>query len=95
MSFHAEKLKSALIELTAEFLNRRATPQSLITVLDCELRSDGHEAQLVVSVFPPDQGATALAFLKRQRGDLREYLQTKVRGGAIPRVDFVLASSDK
>jgi ribosome-binding factor A len=95
MSIRDEKLKSILIQLSAEFLNRHATPQSLITVMDCELEDDSKRAKIIVSVFPPDQGKTALAFLKRQRSDLHNHLEKNLRAGRIPLVDFALASGDK
>lgn len=95
MSIRDERLRSILIKLAAEFLNRHATPQSLITVMDCELIDDAKQAKIIVSVFPPDQGQTALAFLKRQRRDLHDHLEKNLRAGRLPMVDFVLASGDK
>lgn len=80
-----------MVELSAEFLNRVASKQSLITVTDCELSSDRSKATIKVSVFPPDQGKTALAFLKRERSDLHEYLEKHLRG-RLPLVDFALVS---
>jgi ribosome-binding factor A len=95
MSIHDEKLKSAIIKLAAEFLNREASKQSLITVTDCEFIGDNQECVIIVSVFPPDQGKTALAFLKRKRIELRDYLRANLRAGRLPRVDFTLASGDE
>ncbi len=95
ISFRNEKLKSAIIRLSAEFLNREASKQSLITVTDCEFVGDNQACTIIVSVFPPDQGKTALAFLKRKRIELRDYLRANLRAGRLPRVDFTLASGDK
>lgn len=94
MSIRDERLKSALCELSAEYLNRVATSQSLITVTGCDLSGDAREGTIFVSVFPPDQGQTALAFLKRKRGEVRDYLEKRLRAGRLPRIDFSLAREE-
>lgn len=94
MSFHRERLRRTLMELSATFLTRAASPQSLITVNDCELSADNRLAKITVSVFPPEQGTAAMGFLRRRREDLRDYLKERLRVGRLPRLRFVLTGPD-
>src|SRR5690349_14712298 len=89
-----ERLEEALRETAAEFLNREAGRQSMITVTRAELREDGRRGAVYLSVFPAAEEAAAVEFANRRRGDFVAYFKKRVRA-AVPHVEFLLDMGEK
>lgn len=79
----------------AEFLQRESSRVSLITVTDVKLSKDGKIASILVTVLPEHKQPEAVAFLKRMRGEFREYFMAKVRMGRVPTFDFDIDYGEK
>ena len=95
MNHRRERLLSSLQRLTAEFLERQAGGQSLITVTGLELSSDGRQATVLVSVFPEAREAAALDFANRQQAELRQYIKDHLQLRQLPRFHFGLDEGEK
>ncbi len=95
MSRHNERLVAELKRLAAEFLQRVAGPQSMITVTDCLLSADGQHATILFSVLPEERERAALGFAQRQRGDFVRYVHEHLRAGHLPQVRFALDEGEK
>jgi ribosome-binding factor A len=87
----ADQLKQA----AATFINTWSNRRSLITVTDVELSRTLDRATFFVSVFPEDAEGPALGFLKRKRGECREYLKTHVPMRQLPHVEFAIDVGEK
>lgn len=96
MSQHRrERLISSLERLTAEFLQRQAGAQSLITVTGFELSPDAKRATVMLSVFPDHRGPAATAFANRQGSELRQYIKENLKLRQLPSFDFIIDEGEK
>ncbi len=95
MSIKHEKAREALSHLAAEFIQRNSGGQSMITLTGSHLSSDEKRMILFISVLPKEKEEQALSFLKRQRGELREYIKGKVKIQRIPFLDVVIDEGEK
>jgi ribosome-binding factor A len=82
------KVKSIISIAAAEFIERESNGRSLITVTDIRLFNRGKSATILVSVLPETATEGALEFLKRQRGEFREYIKKHTRLMMLPFFDF-------
>lgn len=87
---HDEKLKQALMHAAAEFISTVSNRTSLITVTDIKVGHKANHATIFISVLPQSAEATALDFLKRQRGEMREFIGQKVALRQVPFLDIDL-----
>ena len=90
-----EKVYDAIKKTAAEFLQRESSYVSLITVTDVKLSKDGKNASVLFTVLPEHKEPEAIAFLKRKRGEFREYFMSKIRMGRVPTFDFDLDRGEK
>jgi len=95
MNFKLEKGTQALRDAAAEFVSRESNRTSLITVTSLSLSSDFSKATVMVSVYPETGEKEALDFLKRKRGELRNYLGKRIKTKRIPFVDFEIDRGEK
>ncbi len=95
MANRSEKLQEALRTTAAEFLGREAGPQSLITVTGSRLSQDGRSGVIYITVLPEDAEAAALEFANRNRKELAEFFETRIRGAQMPRVEFAIDRGEK
>ena len=86
----SEQVNELIAHHAADFLARESNHESLITVTRSELSSDFRHITIFLSVLPESQSEKALAFSKRVRSDLREYLKAHTKLHPIPTVDFEL-----
>ena len=93
--FKDEKLKDQIRKWAAEFLHRESNGASLITVTDVKLSPDAKEATVLFTVWPEDKQATALEFARRQLGDFRDFMTTKVETGRMPFFHFDIDRGEK
>ena len=76
-------------EAAATFVQEFSNKTSLITVTRVELRGDGKQAKIYVTVLPAEKEAEAVEFLKRKRSEMYAYLKDKARIMQTPLVDFL------
>jgi ribosome-binding factor A len=95
MSDRTEKVANRIKELAALYWNRANNRASLITVTTCRVSTDLKQATLYVTIFPVDKENAAMSFLKRTRGDLRDYLKKNLDIKNIPFLDVILDEGEK
>lgn len=96
MSNHRrERLISSLERLTAEFLQRQAGAQSVITLTNFDLSTDGKQATALISVFPDNKQAAALDFANRQTAELKEFIRSHLKVRVLPNFYFSLDEGEK
>lgn len=95
MSYKKDRLTSLLAHLAAEFLNKEAAKDSMITVTGVNLSENNENADILFTVFPENKERSALGFTQRHISDLREFIKEKSRLGKIPRIEFKLDLGEK
>ena len=90
-----EKIANLIKELGAVFLERENNHTSLITVTSCSVSPDTKKATIFITVLPDEKERVALEFVKRKRGDLREYLKKNLRIKIIPFIDIEIDKGEK
>lgn len=93
--FRDEKVTNKIRELSAMFIEREAGPSSLITVTGVHLSPDGKKAKVLVSVLPKDKENAAFGFIKRNLGDMREYVKKNIKMHPIPYLDVEIDAGEK
>ncbi len=82
------RLADNLQKAAAEFIQRNSNMQSLITVSRIEIKDQGKQAIIFVTVFPQQKEHGAIDMLKRKRGEFRSLIPQKIKVGRIPFIDF-------
>ena len=95
MDYRQEKLEQLVQQIAGEFIERESNRNSLITVTRVYIPSDMKRAQIMVTVLPEGHEDNAINFLKRMRGDFKEYFKKKAKVGRIPFFDFTLDKGEK
>jgi ribosome-binding factor A len=90
-----EKVAVHIKELSAQFLGRENNRTSLITVTSASCSPDLKRATIFITVLPTDKEGDALGFVKRQRGDLREFLKKNMPIKTIPFIDVAIDLGEK
>lgn len=80
-------MRQLLREIIATFFNREAGSRSLITVTDVTISPDFKRATIYITTIPASEEENALAFAKRKRTELREYIGKEARLRALPVFD--------
>ena len=95
MSERNEKVANNIKELSAQFLGRENNRTSLITVSSASVSPDLKRATIFITVLPNSKETSALGFVKRKRGDLREFLKEQMPIKVIPFLDIVIDQGEK
>lgn len=95
MDFRQEKVENLVQKLASEFIERESNRNSLITVTRVYIPSDLKRANIMFTVLPEGQEENALNFLKRSRGEFKEYFKKHAKIGRIPFFDFELDKGEK
>ena len=95
MAERNEKMANLIKELSAQFLNRENNKTSLITITSCSTSPDLKRATIFVTVLPDSKEHDALDFLKRKRGDLRDFLKKNIAVKTIPFIDIQIDKGEK
>lgn len=95
MSERQEKMANLLKELSAQFLERESDNTSLITVTKAEVSPDFKKATIFITILPDNRESAAIAFAKRQRGELREYLKKNLTTKVVPFLEIELDKGEK
>lgn len=89
----SDKAAEIIAHEAAQFIQREASCDSLITVIRAETLAHGDRVIVFVSVFPIEKARAALAFLERQREAFSDYLKQHARL-RLPRIDFQLDNGE-
>ena len=92
---HTESLEKEIKKFAALFISQESNRTSLITITRCEISSDGKRAVLYVSVLPNSAEAYVVDFLKRRQDDVRGYIKSHSRIGAVPWIRFIIDNGEK
>jgi len=95
MSERNEKIAQLVKELSATFLGRENNKTSLITVTSCTTSPDLKRATIFITVLPESKENNALGFVKRNRGELREFLKKNMQTKIIPFIDIAIDKGEK
>jgi ribosome-binding factor A len=95
MTQRNDKVANNIKELAAQFLGRENNRTSLITVTSCTVSPDLKRSTIFITVFPSTAETNALGFVKRKRGELREFLKKNMPIKIIPFVDIEIDLGEK
>lgn len=84
-----------LAHLAGEFFARESNRESLITVTRADVSADLHNATIFISVLPETAEEKALAFAKRERSALRDFVKSRVAFSSIPTFDVEIDYGEK
>ena len=87
---HDQKLEQALMHAAAEFIARESNRTSLITVTNIKVGHGAKQAVVLISVLPASAETDAVNFLKRKRGEMREFIGQKIALRQAPFMDIEL-----
>lgn len=90
-SYKKEKTEELLHHLAAEFLEKEAGPQSLITVYGVKYNKEKNKALILVSILPEEREKAAMDFVSRKKRELIDYLKEHSKIRTIPYISFELA----
>ena len=94
-SSRQEKVSNFIKEQAAVFLLKENNNTSLITVTAATVSPDLKRATIFITVLPESKEKLALEFVKRQRGDLRDFLKKNMSTKNIPFIDVALDLGEK
>ncbi len=96
MSKHnAQTAGELLRHIGAEWIERNATNQSLITLTNTVLSEDRRHVTFFITVYPEDKEAPVLDFLNRSKDDIRKDIREKTDGRFYPQVNVVIDGGEK
>lgn len=95
MAFRNEKIKEEVQHLASEFLSRESNRDALITVTNTILSDDTKYATILFTTLPEGKEKAVLDFVKRKRGEFKEYVKTHSKIGRIPFFDFEIDEGQK
>ena len=93
-----EKVANNIKELAAQFLGRisdKNNKTSLITVMSATCSPDIKRATIFITVLPTSKENLALEFVKRKRGEIREFLKKNMSIKIIPFLDVAIDLGEK
>lgn len=95
MDFKQEKVEHLVQKIASEYIERESNRNSLITVTRVYIPSDLKRATILVTVLPEGHEENAINFLKRSRGEFKEYFKKHAKIGRIPFFDFELDKGER
>lgn len=93
--FRGEKIKNQIKELSAIFIERIASPTSMITVTRVLLSPDNKKAKIMISVLPKEKENAAYGFLRRNLGEIRKYISKNLKIKPIPYLEIEIDEGEK
>ena len=91
----AEKTKSLIRHLAAEFFEAKNERKALITVTDVIISPDRKHATIYISVLPENEEADTLAFARRKLSELRDYVDDHSRMRLVPFLEIEIDNGEK
>jgi ribosome-binding factor A len=95
MTTRNEKVTNQIKELAATFFGRENNRTSLITVTSATCSPDMKRATIFITVLPNAKEKLALEFVKRKRGELREFLKNNMQVKIIPFLEVNIDLGEK
>lgn len=92
---HKAVAEQEIAHAAGKFIAEEANRAPLITVTRANVSPDMANSTIFVSVFPEQDEAVALDFLKRKRSDFRDWVAHHTRLKKIPFFDFMLDIGEK
>jgi ribosome-binding factor A len=83
-NFRKEKITNIIKELSATFIEKESSNNSIITVTRVVLTPDNKKATILITVLPKEKENAALNFIKRNLGEMRIYISSKLKIHPIP-----------
>jgi ribosome-binding factor A len=87
--------KEIIREAISQYILRESNGSSLITVTRIELSQKNNKADILVSILPEHKEEAALDFLKRQRGEMRNFLMKNTKIAHVPTLDVKIDYGEK
>lgn len=94
-NFRDIKIENRVKELSASFIEREASPSSLITVTRVIMSRDSKKAKIMISVLPKEKENAAYGFIKRNLGEIRKYISSNLKINPIPFLDVEIDEGEK
>ena len=94
MSTKNEKLENLVREYASEYIIRESGATSLITITRAILSEDRKKCMVLFTCMPIEKENAGLGFLKRHRGEMREYIMSRVNSN-IPFLDVSIDAGEK
>jgi len=95
MTQRNEKIANQIKKMAAQFFGRENNKTALLTVTACTVSQDLKKATIFITVFPVAKEEVVLNFIKRNLGDLREFLKKNIPIKTIPFLDAVIDQGEK
>jgi len=95
MTERQEKVAKLIKKLSAQFLQIESSGQSLITVTNCTISPDLSKATIFISVLPEKSEEFALNFIRRKRGEMRDYIKKNTKMRVLPFLDVEIDYGEK
>lgn len=92
---HHDRLLEEIKRYSALFLERESNRDALISITGAHLSDDEANAILYISVLPAEKEDSSLWFVKRNLGEMREYLMKNIRVRRIPYLDVMIDKGEK
>jgi len=93
--FRGEKIAGQIKELSATYIERIAGNSSLITVTRVVLSDDKKRAKIMISVLPVEKENAAYGFIKRNLGEIRQYISKNLKINPLPYLDVEIDKGEK
>jgi ribosome-binding factor A len=95
MTLRQEKVTQLIKKLSARFLQRESSGQSLITVTNCNISPDLKKATIFISVLPVKSEEFAIQFVRRKRRELRNFIKQNTKMRVLPFIEVEIDKGEK
>lgn len=90
-----DRVTALIQELAAQFIQREANPNPLITITRVSTSTDYRRITIFFTTIPDGKEQDALIFLQRNGSELRQYLKQKTNLKIIPHIDFMVDAGER
>ena len=94
-SSRQDKVSEQLRRIAADFLEMESNKKSLITVTRTTISKNFSSATIFITVLPESYENTALSFAKRNAGEFRNYVKSKMKLRVLPFFTFEIDKGEK
>lgn len=95
MAFHNEKVKEEIQHLASTYVSRESNRDALITVTHTIISNDAKYVTILFTTLPEQKEDAVLDFLKRKRGEFKQYVMKNSKIGRIPFFNFEIDRGQK
>jgi len=93
--FRQEKITNHVRELAALWIEREGSGASLVTVTRVILSPDGKYGKIMITVLPKEKEKAAWGFVRRNLGEMRKYMQERLKINPIPFLEVEIDEGEK